>query len=44
VDLDAFWEEALETETGGENMNGLSFDEAMRQGLVSFDEKEEAAK
>ena len=44
VDLDAFWEEALETETGGENMNGLSFDEAMRQGLVSFDEKDEAAK
>jgi DNA-binding NarL/FixJ family response regulator len=40
VDLDAFWEEASESEDDREQ-DGLSLEEAMSQGLVAFDEKDE---
>jgi len=40
LDLDAFWEEALAAESGHSTMEGVSLEEAVRQGLVSFDDPE----
>jgi CheY-like chemotaxis protein len=40
VDLDTFWEEALAAESSQSTMEGVSLEEAVRQGLVSFDDPE----
>jgi CheY-like chemotaxis protein len=40
VDLDAFWEQALAAESGPSSMEGVSLEEAVRQGLVSFEDQE----
>jgi len=40
VDLDTFWEEALAAESSQATMEGVSLEEAVRQGLVSFDDPE----
>jgi hypothetical protein len=39
VDLDAFWDDAL-TDSDQSAQTGVSFEEAMRQGLVYFDSDE----
>jgi hypothetical protein len=33
AELDAFWDEAM-ADAGGDDLGGLSFDEAMRRGLL----------
>ena len=38
VDLDSFWDDALEaSEKRAENVSGLSLDEARKQGLIPGD-------